>query len=465
MSYPAVVRIYATTQGADYDSPWQSCSPESGTGSGVVIDHGKILTGAHVVANATFLQVQKLSDPNKAIARVEAICHDCDLALLSVDDKKFMEGITPAVIGELPELRDRVAVMGYPLGGEEISITEGVVSRIEIQRYSHSQRKLLAITVDAAINLGNSGGPVFRKGKVVGIAFQKHTDGENIGDVVPTTLIQRFLNAVRQGLPLDIPTLGICTQNLENPLLRRQLGLKDGQQGILVTGVKDQGSSYGVLHEGDVLLAIDDQPIANNGTLQYLGRYRTRYTVALNHYYMGETAKVEIFRQGKQIQMQVPLTSIVRLVQRSRYDVTPTYFIFGGLVFQSLTRDFLNTWEEWWQRAPTEFLYHYYLGYSTPQRREVVVLSQVLADEINVGFEHMYNESIIAVNGHQPRDMKHFVELIEAAQNHGEGIVELMTSRKNRIIFDRNTVQAANARILRRYDIPQDRSLDLRTDL
>src|SRR5690349_13910929 len=130
MSYSSVVRIYATTQDPDYDSPWQAQLPSSSTGSGVVIAPNRILTGAHVIANGTFVQVQKIHDPDKAVARVIGVCHDCDLALLEVDGRRFMEGIEPARIGELADLRDRVAVVGFPVGGEEISITEGVVSRI-----------------------------------------------------------------------------------------------------------------------------------------------------------------------------------------------------------------------------------------------------------------------------------------------------------------------------------------------
>jgi S1-C subfamily serine protease len=140
MPRSAVVRIYATTQDPDCDSPWQARVPAHSTGSGVVIARNRVLTGAHVVANCTFLQVQKISDPNKAVARVIGICHDCDLALLEVDLPHFMDGIVAAEIGDLPDLRDRVSVIGFPVGGEEVSITEGVVSRIEVQRYSHSQR-------------------------------------------------------------------------------------------------------------------------------------------------------------------------------------------------------------------------------------------------------------------------------------------------------------------------------------
>ncbi|HHH10730.1 MAG TPA: serine protease, partial [Sorangium sp.] len=157
--YQSVVRIFATTLRPDYAVPWQSAAPQSGTGSGVIIAPGRILTGAHVINDATFLQVQKVSDPNKMVARVAAVSHDCDLALLEVDDPRLMKDVTPEQLGALPTLRDRVSVVGYPVGGEEISITEGVVSRIEMQRYAHSERSMLAVTVDAAINEGNSGGP------------------------------------------------------------------------------------------------------------------------------------------------------------------------------------------------------------------------------------------------------------------------------------------------------------------
>src|SRR4030095_13017077 len=190
---------YATTQDPDYDSPWQAQVPQASTGSGVVIGPGRVLTGAHVIANATFVQVQKISDTEKVVARVVGVCHDCDLALSEVGDRRFRDGIDPAKLGELPDLRDRVAVVGFPIGGEEISITEGVVSRIEVQRYSHSQRYLLAVTVDAAINKGNSGGPVFKSGNVVGIAFQKLENAENVGEMVPAPIIRHFLAAGDRG--------------------------------------------------------------------------------------------------------------------------------------------------------------------------------------------------------------------------------------------------------------------------
>ncbi|MCG8423920.1 MAG: serine protease [Proteobacteria bacterium] len=457
MAYSQVVRVYATTQAPDYDCPWQARPPERGTGSGVVIAGDKILTGAHVVANATFVQVQKPSEPDKAIARVTAVCHDCDLALLEVDQPGFLDDVEPADIGTLPALRDKVSVVGFPIGGEEISITEGVVSRIEVQRYNHSQRYLLAVTVDAAINQGNSGGPVFRNGKIAGIAFQKLPGADNIGEMVPAPIIHTFLRGVEAGKTPQVPGLGIITQPLENPFLRQQLGLARGESGVLIVDVEHGSSAWGVIQSRDVLTEIDGLRIANNGTVQYQERYRTRYDVTLGRYFVGDTLPLTILRDGEHTAVEVTLQPMHYLVPRAQYDIAPPYFIYGGLVFQPLTRDYLATWSKWWNKAPKEFLHYYYSGIRSAKQREIVILSQVLGDEINVGYGDCYNESVTLVNGVCPIDMADFVTRIQASQ----GTVEITMSGPSAIMFDTEEVRAAMPRILGRYHIEFDRSRDL----
>ncbi|CAK9023093.1 Putative protease Do-like 3 [Durusdinium trenchii] len=130
-------------------------------------DADLVLTAAHVVADARDIRVQLLAcpgaSPEKFFARVVAVAHDCDLALLEVRDPRCFEGATPMELlkpQEMLEMQSRVQVMGFPIGGDYLSITEGVLSRIEVVDYSHSRRSCLALTVDAAINAGNSGGPV-----------------------------------------------------------------------------------------------------------------------------------------------------------------------------------------------------------------------------------------------------------------------------------------------------------------
>ncbi|PWZ09539.1 hypothetical protein Zm00014a_031535 [Zea mays] len=117
-------------------------------------------------------------------------------AHLTVNDDEFWEGVSPIEFGTLPVLQDAVTVVGYPIGRDTISVTSGVVSRIEILSYVHGSTELLGLQIDAAINSGNSGGPTFNdRGKCVGIAFQslKHEDAENICYVIPTPIITHFI--------------------------------------------------------------------------------------------------------------------------------------------------------------------------------------------------------------------------------------------------------------------------------
>jgi S1-C subfamily serine protease len=458
MTHPQVVRVFSTYQDPDYESPWQSVAPRGSTGSGVIVGPDRILTGAHVVANATFVQVQKQDDPTKVTARVLAISHDCDLALLQVDDRGFTRGIPPARIGTLPRLREAVQVVGYPIGGEEVSITEGVVSRIEVQRYEHSQRHLLAVTVDAAINEGNSGGPVFARGRVVGIAFQALPDAENIGEMVPAPIIARFLDGVAKKLDPQVPGIGITTQPLENEALRAHLGMQPRQSGVLVTAVQFGSSAWGQLEVGDVLMELDGHPIADNGTIRYRGRYRCQFDAVIGDHHCGDVVRARVLRRGKVVVVRMTMQPMAWLVPRIEFDRRPMWFLFGGLVFQRLTAEFLRIWgDAWWDKAPKELLHLYYSGLRRPEQQEVVVLAQVLADRVNVGYEPFTNDVVATVNGERPVDMRDFVRLVDAAK--GEVVLKLTSGAT--ILLDAAEARAALPRILSRYHVPADRSPDL----
>lgn len=232
-----------------------------------------MLTAAHVVANATFIQVQLAGQPEKQTATVSAVSHETDLALVSVP-AAFFADVEPLQIAPpdfLPALRDRVYVLGFPVGGDDLSITEGVVSRLEVQSYSHSHLRALAVTVDAAVNSGNSGGPVVSEttGTVVGIAFQGYagSDIESQGHMVPPPIIGRFLAAVAAGRPTGLPSLGVYLQLLEAPSLRARLQMAKQDTGVLVTWVEHGSVCEGVLQAGDVLMSVAGVAISNDSKI------------------------------------------------------------------------------------------------------------------------------------------------------------------------------------------------------
>lgn len=120
-----------------------------------------------------------------------------DLAVIKVTDPSFFDGKNALKLVEegfenLPHLDDNVTCVGYPKGGDQISVTRGVVSRIT----TSSSYKELLLQIDAAINPGNSGGPVFNeKGGVVGVARSVLRNSANIGYIIPSTIVHMFLKS------------------------------------------------------------------------------------------------------------------------------------------------------------------------------------------------------------------------------------------------------------------------------
>jgi S1-C subfamily serine protease len=192
----ASFQVYCTHTAPDYSLPWQKQRQFTSTGSAFMIGDGKLLTNAHCVEHDTQVKVKRRGDDRKYVAKVLVRGVDCDIALLSVESEDFWKGAEPLRLGHLPRLQDSVTVVGYPLGGDTISVTKGVVSRIEVTSYAHGSSDLLGIQIDAAINPGNSGGPAFNdQGECIGVAFQvyRSEETENIGYVIPTTVVSHFL--------------------------------------------------------------------------------------------------------------------------------------------------------------------------------------------------------------------------------------------------------------------------------
>ncbi|MEE2643582.1 MAG: trypsin-like peptidase domain-containing protein, partial [Myxococcota bacterium] len=397
MRYPNVLRIYATTHKPDFDLPWQRERIKNATGSGVLIGPNLILTGAHVIHHATFIQVQRIDDADKCPARLKAICHDSDLALLELLDPAPLEGLEPAKLAPLPTPGTAVVVVGFPTGGRELSMTEGVVSRIELNRYVFSHRHLLTVTVDAAINPGNSGGPVFAGDQVVGIAFQKNTRSEGSGEMVPTPVIEVFLRGAARGEEVvEMPGLGLSTQTLENRALREHLALPEGVSGLLVTMVNHESSLDGILAPGDVISAFEDYKISNSGTIHYRDAYRTRAEVVLSEREIGDQLRVEFYREGSRHETHVELKALTHLASPSPAE-RPRYLIYGGLVFQPLSRLYLETWSK--NKAPSWLTTRYIFGPRREEHQDLLVISHILSDQVNVGYEQLQFQLIKSLNG------------------------------------------------------------------
>lgn len=239
-----------------------------------------------------------------------------------------------------------VQVIGFPTGGDNISVTQGVVSRIELQPYVHGAVQLLSVQIDAAINSGNSGGPVLKDGKVVGIAFQTMPSGENIGFIIPHSIIDHFLEHHHRGnhSMTGFGAFGISCQPLENPAIRKYLGMKHDQTGVMITNIsKACTTNLEVLKKGDVVLSIDGNKIANDASIRFRHRgERITFEYHLMSKFIGDKCKLEILRDGKVSTVEAEVMERKHLVPVQTYDVRPSYFVYAGLVFIRLIQPFLH---------------------------------------------------------------------------------------------------------------------------
>ena len=459
----AIVKIYSIVNTPDYYNPWSMRGTSASTGSGSIIKGRKILTNAHVVSDQTFIQVRRHGEARRYVARVVQVSHEADLALLEVEDEAFFEGSTSLELGELPNPQSEVLVYGFPMGGDTLSITKGVVSRIEHSTYSHASSYLLTGQIDAALNPGNSGGPVLKDGKIVGVAMQVMSQADNIGYMIPMPVIQHFFRDIEDGKRDGFPSLGVVLQDLENPDLKRYCRVDEGETGMLVQQVLPGSPADGVLNPGDVLVELAGQAIADDGTVEFRPRQRTSLAYYVQQLQVGETLSVELLRAGQHHSLDIVLDRPVSrdaLVGGEQYDVRPSYFIYGGVVFSPLSKNFLRMWgPSWYNNAPNNLVAVLMDNVPEVEGEQVVLALKVLADEANQGYHDLNNWVVKTVDGNPIRSMKELIAAVK--QGAGKEFVTFGDDNGRVVVLDRQKAESSQADLLNLYRIPADRSPDL----
>jgi S1-C subfamily serine protease len=454
----SLVRIEATSQEPNYKTPWSPGDVSSGVGAGFVVDGRRIMTNAHVVSNARFLTVSKEGDPNPYLAKVLHIAHDCDLALLSVENPAFFKGTAPLEFGGIPDIESVVSAYGYPVGGTRLSVTRGIVSRIDFQPYSHSgMDSHLAIQIDAAINPGNSGGPVMQNGKVVGVAFQGYSGdvAQNVGYMIPTPVIQRFLKDVQDGHYDHYVDLALTYRNLFNPAARQALGLEDENTGVQVCSVYSGGAADGILKPGDVILKIEGHTVSSDGTIP-LENEAVPLDEVVERKFKGDKVELEILRKGKPMSVTVQLKEPWPFkLQSNLYDEKPRFVVAGGLVFQPVDQNFMDAHDPSDQRL--NYIFDYFIADQLHTNRpEIVVLSNILPDPVNAYADEFRYSVVDEVNG-QP--IKRIEDIATAFDEQADYYVIKFAGGGRPLVLERKAIEEARPRIRERYNVAAEKNL------
>jgi S1-C subfamily serine protease len=447
MSYPlfaeqeiekSVVQIITNQRRPDVFNPWSKMPANEISGTGVIIAGNRILTNAHVVMYASQLYVQPYQSADKIPAKVTGIAPGIDLALLEVDDGSFFSDHPPLPLSEIvPKTGQKVNAYGYPMGGTGISVTGGIISRIEFSPYYYNTAGL-RIQVDAALNPGNSGGPAISDNKIIGIVFSGIRQADNIGYIIPVEEVNLFLKDMEDGRYDGKPMMFDQLQTLENDALREKLKLDKNQTGMMVTTPYNDDNKS-LLKKWDIITKIGEEKIDNDGKIITKDGMRLHFAYLIQHLEKKGHISLTVLRDGKEIKIDMPLLREKNSLVPDLKDGYPSYFIYGPLVFSPATNDFLRYLQREWLgnllRSSSPLITRLNDTATEEQEQLIIISSRMFTHRITKGYGDPLAQVIKDINGIKIKNIRHLVEVIQNAKDYIEinfegNFVETMIFRK-----------------------------------
>ena len=439
----SVVKVFSTLRAPHYLRPWTRQEPLTVNGTAVVIEGGRILTNAHLVTYASQIYIQSHESSDQISAKVVAFAAEVDLALLEVEEgaKEFLnEHPGLKMSADLPQIRDVVSVYGYPVGGIDMAITKGAVTRIEFSNYGTTGG--LRIDVDAAIGPGNSGGPAIVDGRMVGVVFGRAIIGQDIGYVIPTEEISNFLDDMADDRYDGKLQIFDGLQAMENDALRARLGLSKEVTGVLVNRPFSDEPGY-PLKKNDVITAIGPHDIGNSGMIRVRENLRLPFFYAVPRLAKDGTVELSIMREGKARTIRLPVASrrgdFLMQSLRSEY---PEYFVWGPLAFSPASSELVGALTPYlgqqWSLNESPLIRRQY-DFKRTEDEQLVMVTTMLPHETSKGYGDPFGQVVQKVNGVSIRNLRHLVETIRDADGR---FVEFEFAGKfsNLLVFDRRKV-------------------------
>lgn len=347
-----VLRIFTSKNSGYYHKPWKTPDFSHIKGSGFFFrdeasfpgKEGLILTNAHTVSLAQSIRVSNGREKRQYEVKLLGICHSADFAVLQMEPKELEAyearngKVIPIELGDSDKLRvaDKVVGWGYPLGGENLSKSEqGEISRIEVNQYVYSQDRWLMVQASLQQNRGNSGGPVLKNGKAVGIAFQGMRTTDRINYFIPINVVRNLVPVLNKQ-----DTILLWQYRVQHmfPRLKEFYNLLPDQGGVLLDYIVPEGGPYKFgLRCNDIVVEIDGHEIDNFGEIFFQPlEQKVDFAEILNRKRVGDPLTIKVIRDGKILVLEGKATpGLPKLVPR--IFTSANYFILGGIGFVELT--------------------------------------------------------------------------------------------------------------------------------
>ena len=456
----AVVSLKVTGQEYDWKAPWGKLAPWTRACTGLVVPGKLILVTSDCVGNATLVEVQKLGEERRYGARVKLADHEGALALVESEENELWQGLVPLPLAADAPLDGDVTVHRW-LASNQFETARGNVRQVRSEDHGYGRVPLLTLDVTSNIQGGGTGEVLMARGEVVGISSSKADD---VLLAIASPVLRQFLEGARRAPYPGFARHGFASQKLLNPALRRALGMRPEEAGVLVNRVLPQGSAATALEPNDVVMAIDGFKIDASGQVDH-PRYGKQFfglLLTLGHF-PGDSVDVKVLRKGERRTVKMKLVTMPPQSDKIPayvVDQPPDYLVRGGLVFQNLTYSYLATFGDWRRRAalPLTIATDLEAVWPTPGEPRLVILTNVLPDPVNLGYQDERDAIVSAVDGHAVGTLDDVKKALDGPPPDGRfHIVEFRQGQNSRrMVLDAAEMNAADARIRERYGMPAE---------
>jgi hypothetical protein len=455
----SVVRVNSTNQAYDFFRPWSKLAPFSRRGLGAVIDGGKILVTAELVASSNYVELEKSDGGEKSIATVEVIDYEANLATLTAVNPEFLENLQPLQTTTDVKTGDTLSILQMESNGTPVA-TKALITSVEVGRYAIEDSGYLMFRLSCPLQFRENSFtlPIVKDNKLAGYLMRYDSRSQTV-DAIASPVIEHFLSAAAQVPYKGFPRAGIGFSPTRDPQLRRYLKLQDSDGGVYINQVDRNGpaAKSGIL-EGDILLAIDDKQVDPDGNYLHpiYGKLSITHLTTTDAY-PGQKVVMTILRNGARKKIEVELfrrSPGDYVVEPYSIGKPPRYYILGGLVFQELTRQYLREWgNNWLKDAPQRLVYYdRFQSDLFPEKRKIVFLSQILPTRDTVGYEQISNLVVKKLNGREILNLDQFAEAA-ARPLGGYHKIELEDD-PHQIYLDVNQVEQDAAQLQKIYSLP-----------
>ncbi|MGB0289890.1 MAG: PDZ domain-containing protein [Opitutales bacterium] len=453
----SLVEIELTKKIHSYQQPWLSHN-QTGNKNGLVIGPNQILTTADgLSSNATF-RIRKGGESRRYEAQLRSIDFQANIALLDVEDPEFWDQMKPVKFaGEIPQTGN-LQIYRWRSGRIEERAAE--IVRLYIGSGKLSDLSHLVLLASSEISAAGWAEIVMDGNRLVGLTTSGSKNKQLT--ILPATFIAA---ALERGPCNDGPGHGFFDfywMRASNPALLQSKGLDPNtNEGIVVTRATIFEDHSNTLRDGDVILEIDGFPLDKEG--KYIDPQYGRLSLeglSTRRHAAGESIPMEIWRDQKRLQIDYPLPRADfnhGLIPDRQYDVEPRYRIAGGLLFQPLDGPLMRALS----KKNSGAMEYYREMQPDIGRPSLVILSTVLPDDYNLGYENIGPLMLDRINGQPIHTLEDVAHALDNPPNGFHRIEFMHDDTLKHLVLDAASLDAATERVLRQYRIPRAASTEL----